>query len=270
MPSVSDKDRSGEVTTPAGSVYESVGVIRIDWTTADLPLPGLAKGPLLRGHVETHPTGGRVVTFSPKVKGKTALVSVRTEGRPELAELADMAEQMQAELNAQARAEHSARMANLEAERQAKREAFRATIPVGYVQLQTEHDSGAADGWGMTSYSYEGQEIYWSEIALIDCRQCEISASEMLAYADPAKLADLVAAKQAEATAREAEKSAKAEALAIDRAAKIAQAVETGKPVELRRWSESCSDPREECDLDVVTEWANPNGTITTTRQHTW
>ena len=75
-----------------------------------------------------------------------------------------------------------------------------------------------------------------------------------------------------EKTRREAlEKDAKIQA---EKAAAIksrfAEAKETGKPVLLERHSEECSDPNEECDLDVVSTWAMPDGTTKTSRQHTW
>jgi hypothetical protein len=53
-------------------------------------------------------------------------------------------------------------------------------------------------------------------------------------------------------------------------AAKFEQAKAMGEPVELRRYTTDCNDPREECDTDVVYEYAMPDGTIKTKRQHTW
>lgn len=50
----------------------------------------------------------------------------------------------------------------------------------------------------------------------------------------------------------------------------IARARETGARVEVRRYSTGCNDRREECSLDIVTEWALPDGTIETARMHTW
>lgn len=52
--------------------------------------------------------------------------------------------------------------------------------------------------------------------------------------------------------------------------AKIQEAKETGKPVELRRWVESCNDPKEDCDIDHVVEYVMPDGTTKTERYHTW
>lgn len=48
------------------------------------------------------------------------------------------------------------------------------------------------------------------------------------------------------------------------------QARKTGKPEKVRSWTEPCNDPREECNLDVVTLYVRPDGTTYTTREHTW
>jgi len=52
--------------------------------------------------------------------------------------------------------------------------------------------------------------------------------------------------------------------------AKFTEAKQTGKPVEISRWMADCNDPNEECSMDVMNEWAMPDGTVKTTRQHTW
>ena len=65
-------------------------------------------------------------------------------------------------------------------------------------------------------------------------------------------------------------KAAKKAAKEAERAAKFNEAKETGKPVVLRRWSEECNDPNEECDIDNLTEYAMPDGTTKVERHHTW
>lgn len=47
-------------------------------------------------------------------------------------------------------------------------------------------------------------------------------------------------------------------------------AKETGKKVELRRYVEDCNDPHEECNVDIIIDWAMPDGTVQTTRSHTY
>ena len=64
-----------------------------------------------------------------------------------------------------------------------------------------------------------------------------------------------------------AQANAKREA---DRRVAFALAKATGKPVLLSRWSAECNDPREECSQDVCAEWAHPDGSTTTTRNHCW
>jgi len=66
------------------------------------------------------------------------------------------------------------------------------------------------------------------------------------------------------------EKEAAARAKAEERQAKFAEAKRTGQRVELRSWMDDCNDPREQCSLDHVTEYAMPDGTTKIVRQHTW
>ncbi len=66
------------------------------------------------------------------------------------------------------------------------------------------------------------------------------------------------------------EKEAAARAKAEARQAKFAEAKRTGKRVEIRSWMVNCNDPREQCSLDHVTEYAMPDGTTKIERQHTW
>ncbi|HZK18929.1 MAG TPA: hypothetical protein VFD15_06400 [Clostridia bacterium] len=52
--------------------------------------------------------------------------------------------------------------------------------------------------------------------------------------------------------------------------AKFAKAKATGKPVILYEFSVDCNDPNEDCDLDIITGYAMPDGTTKETRRHTW
>lgn len=69
--------------------------------------------------------------------------------------------------------------------------------------------------------------------------------------------------------AREAKEAQIAKANA-ERQAKFDEAKATGKPVELYRYTDTCNDPREECSLDIITEYAMPDGSIKTKRIHTY
>ncbi len=53
-----------------------------------------------------------------------------------------------------------------------------------------------------------------------------------------------------------------------ERAAKIAEAKQTGQRIELETYSCECHEP--DCSLDIVTVYAMPDGTTKTDRQHTW
>ena len=54
------------------------------------------------------------------------------------------------------------------------------------------------------------------------------------------------------------------------RQAAFDEARRTGKKVAISMQMVGCSDPSEQCSADVIYEWAMPDGTIQTTRQHTW
>jgi hypothetical protein len=69
--------------------------------------------------------------------------------------------------------------------------------------------------------------------------------------------------------AREA-KAAKEQAEKAEKQAKFDEAKTTGKPVELKRYTAECNDPQEECNMDIVTVYAMPDGSTKTVRMHTW
>jgi len=47
-------------------------------------------------------------------------------------------------------------------------------------------------------------------------------------------------------------------------------AKQTGEKQIIRQWSEECNDPREECDIDNIIEYAMPDGSTKTERYHSW
>ncbi len=89
-------------------------------------------------------------------------------------------------------------------------------------------------------------------------------------YITESQKAEILALAADITSAREAAKKAQKEAVETDRAAKFAEASETGKPVVLRKWSTDCCDSREECSMDIVTEYAMPDGSTKTESHHTW
>ena len=70
-------------------------------------------------------------------------------------------------------------------------------------------------------------------------------------------------AKAEKRAAAAAEKQAKFDAA-------LTEAKATGKPAKLDSHTEDCNDPREECNLDIVTRYVHPDGSIHSTRNHTW
>ena len=44
----------------------------------------------------------------------------------------------------------------------------------------------------------------------------------------------------------------------------------TGEKQLLNKWSEDCNDKNEDCDIDIIYEYAMPDGTVKTERHHTW
>lgn len=51
---------------------------------------------------------------------------------------------------------------------------------------------------------------------------------------------------------------------------RFSEAKSTGKPVVLRSYHEDCDDSGEDCDVDILTVYAMPDGTKKTIRTHTW
>jgi hypothetical protein len=84
------------------------------------------------------------------------------------------------------------------------------------------------------------------------------------------ELKQLVAQAEAAAQQRAEEAAQKKKDAEAALQAKFEEAKRTGEKVEIRRWAVDCYDPREECDLDIVIEYAMPDGTLKVERHHTW
>lgn len=84
------------------------------------------------------------------------------------------------------------------------------------------------------------------------------------------KIKNLVAKAKEATFQKQKEAEAKKESEEREIAEKFERAKQTGQKVEIRRWTDGCCDPREECDLDIVIEYAMPDGTTKTERHHTW
>jgi len=105
-----------------------------------------------------------------------------------------------------------------------------------------------------------------------ECVAWEITDEEEAALLAEQALAKEKAEKEAaEAAERKAaEEAAQKAAADQERQAKFDEARKTGKPVLLQKWSEPCNDPREECSLDIVRQYAMPDGSVKVERNHTW
>lgn len=79
----------------------------------------------------------------------------------------------------------------------------------------------------------------------------------------------IIAAANAETQAEADEAAAKEEAAEAVRSEKFAQAAETGQPVELARGMIECDVSATECSMDLVIEYAMPDGTVSEKRTHT-
>lgn len=77
-----------------------------------------------------------------------------------------------------------------------------------------------------------------------------------------------------EADRQAKEKEQKEEEMAEKETARVSEikalATKTGKKQELNRELVECNDKHFECSTDIITTWAMPNGSITTTRTHTY
>lgn len=51
---------------------------------------------------------------------------------------------------------------------------------------------------------------------------------------------------------------------------KLAEAKEKNESVVLTSWSDECTDPHEECNIDNITKYVNPDGTTKIVRFHTY
>ncbi len=67
-----------------------------------------------------------------------------------------------------------------------------------------------------------------------------------------------------------AAKQARKDEYVVKEAAAFQIARETGEKAIIRKWTVPCEDEDEECDTDIVVEYAMPDGTKTTEQHHTW
>ncbi len=93
--------------------------------------------------------------------------------------------------------------------------------------------------------------------------------SQMVAEQGPVQVeADRLAAE--EKAAKEAAAAAKKAQQKAELQSKFDEAKSTGKPVVIRRYTVPCCDSNEECNMDIVLEYAMPDGSTKSEQHHTW
>lgn len=115
--------------------------------------------------------------------------------------------------------------------------------------------------------SQDIQNIIGRKANEVDHGDYEISYTFILSFAEYKKVAAEAMRRKEE---KEQAKKERDEQRRKEIEAKFEEAKKTGKPVEINRWTEECSDPEEECDLDIVVEYALPDGRTEIKKFHTW
>lgn len=193
--------------------------------------------------------------------GKEGIGVGRKATQKQMAELKAKKEEILAELKRQENERLEAE-ARKEAERQEEIRAIREgekTIKVRW------YDGMHLNGWGVFGPAAELLEEIGLAKPIAGWGHCvddkavnalgkEFTYQQAVEYTQPA---------------REAKAQAKA-AAEQEREEKYRQARETGKPVLLRKWTEPCNNPHEECSIDIVKAYAMPDGTQKTERVHTY
>jgi hypothetical protein len=261
-----------ELTTSTGRVYqlrEDDSEVRIDWTP---PAPVAGFSQFTFGEVNESRKEGTIVTFSEEVteRRKTQTISARVKGRPDLAELVRLAEAMQAEIEAAFVA------------------AAGTTEPSGYLYESGCDTASTYRPLYATSLNFDTQELVEKRLrtdlierhlrgedfnAVADATGAELLAANLSTYGGFRfgvegfrQLLALATERQAVIDAKAMEKKSVRDAA---RTAKIQVAKDTGQPVEIERWSEPCDGSQDECDLDIISRVAMPDGKIVTHRSHT-
>lgn len=196
-------------------------------------------------------------------KGEEALY-IPGHKKPTKAQL-DRVRALKPQIIAELKRREAEKLAKEEAEKCAKEQRI-ADIKAGKIKIKVHYH----DGEYLSGYAVYGEEADlleklgiakyvsgWGTCVddkAVEALGKEFTYPEALEYVRPT-----LEAKEAKKAAAEAE-----------RAEKFEEAKKTGKPVEIRSWTADCNDPHEQCSLDIITEYAMPDGTITTDREHTW
>ena len=234
-------------------------------------------------HLPEHPKAGDCVYFGRSCNAvvfkalgaKTKVNEVLLRINPQAPGLADLVEELhrrQYEADAPLRQKREAELAQrqelLAAMRQQEAELV-AQIPADHIRV-TAKQTGDCDGDPIMEYAAEGEKLNWTQITFQGAatakwpkamsafafeQVCSISRADI----DAVRTARLEKARQAEEKAREA---------ARKRQEAFDQAKATGEPVLLRQWGESVEE--EDNSLDIVCEYAMPDGTVKRERSGTY
>lgn len=177
-----------------------------------------------------------------------------------IAELKARKAEILAELKRQKAEEEARRQAEI-ARREEEREAIRNGQKKIAVRYYDGEYLGGYQVWGEAAelLAAVGLARYISGWGYLVDEEVVRALGEEFAYPDALSYAER----------RKAEKEAAAKS-AVDLQAKIDEAKRIGAPIEIRRWTEPCNNPGEECSMDIVVAYATPDGSITIERRHTW
>ena len=199
-----------------------------------------------------------------KIGIKDGQEAIKASGRPTQKEIEEIRAK-KAEIIAELHRMEDEEKAKAAAEKERK-EAEKQGILNSSIKIKVEYH----DGEYLSGYEVYGQagelmeEIgaakyiegwgYRVDFELVEALGKEFTYAKVMEYTRPAREA----------------KAAKEQAEKAEKQAKFDEAKTTGKPVELKRYTTECNDPREECNMDIVTVYAMPDGSTKTVRRHTW
>ena len=211
---------------------------------------------------------GLIKKFKIELAIKNGQEGLAVRGKPsatEVAELKALKQDIIDELKRRAAERWAAEKAKRAAEEAARQEEIRA-MKAGERKIVLHwHDGEYLSGWKVFSPAADLLEElglaeyvdgwgYHVADAAVKALGKEFTYSQAVEFTRPVR-----EAAEAQRAAAEAERQAKFE-----------RARETGRPVLLAQWTEPCSDPREECSLDIIRQYAMPDGSVKVERNHTW
>lgn len=207
-----------------------------------------------------------IETYRIRLARQNGQEGIRVFGRPtakDVAELKSLKPEIMAELKNRAAEEKAQREA--EAQRVIReREEERKAILSGEKKIEVHFKDGEyTSGYQVFGEAAEllkglglAEQVSYSTMVSDDLVK---ALGESFTYQQAAEFAQPARQKA------EAEKVARAE----ERKAKFQEARETGKKVLLSKVTAGCDGSVTECDLDIIYEWAMPDGTVIEERIHT-